>query len=304
MKRQPLSERLRQTIPSGVKTALRPAVWHARRLRVDLRRRLPGARQVPSFLLVGAMKAGTTSLFNYLAGHPDVRAPVNKEIDFFSYNWLRGDDWYRAHFPHAGSGAMTGEASSGYLWHPRAPDRIRATIPSARIVVLLRDPVRRAISHYHHECRAGRESRPIETAMTAPEADATHAMTPAEDLDWYRGFQANRPASARALVARYPIHRAYLAFSRYADQLQRWLHAFDRSELLILRSEDLFADVAGTLARVCQFVGLPPPPATAPHVFNPGVPRKVVASVEGLIGERLASDSARLPGLIGESFRW
>ena len=132
-----------------------------RRLRADYRQLTAPLRGLPSVLIIGAQKGGTTSLFSYLVQHPDVLAPLTKEIHYFDLQYDREDKWYRGHFPFARRlerGAVTIDASPYYLPHPLVPARAAQLVPEAKLVAVLRDPVDRALSHYHHEVRAGRES--------------------------------------------------------------------------------------------------------------------------------------------------
>ena len=183
-----------------------------------------GAR-LPDFLIIGAQKAGTTSLWGYLRSHPQVFVPDLKEPTFFvdEGTWGRGLDWYRGLFRGAGPDQVVGEASPGYTmfpWFASAPERIAATVPDVKLVYLIRDPIARMASSWLH-------SR----------------------VD----FLENR-AMAEALIA----DTRYVALSQYAMQIEQYLEHFDRSSLLILRAEDLDADRKATVAKVCDFIGVDP----------------------------------------------
>jgi len=113
---------------------------------------------------VGAQKAGTSSLYSYMVQHPQVLPAARKEIHYFDRHYDKGLRWYRRHFPlraRLSSERLSGEASPYYLFHPHAPRRIAETLPDARILMLLRNPANRAISHYFHEARVGREKLPL-----------------------------------------------------------------------------------------------------------------------------------------------
>ena len=307
MSKQHVIERLKQIVPAPARNALRPLKFRLRLLRTAVRANRGHRGTAPGVVLIGAMKSGTTSLFNYLAAHPAITPPIVKEIDYFSYNWCRGDDWYRAHFPTTPRDTITAEASSGYLPYPRAAGRVHETLPDTRIVAVLRDPVARAISHYFHERRAGREHRSISEAMRAPEADRAIELLPDDECDWYRAFQGRWPGDRRArrLVEAHPIHRAYVWFSRYAEHLGPWLDRFGEGSLMVLRSEDLFADPSGQTARVLSFLGLSA--ATQPTdamVFNPGQRANVDAGTRRYLETTLAASNRKLADLLGEEFRW
>jgi hypothetical protein len=218
-----------------------------RRLRADYRVLTAPLRGWPSVLVIGAQRSGTTSLFNYLAQHPDVRVPLGKEIHYFDLHYARGLAWYRGRFPYARrlrGGPLTLDASPYYLLHPLAPQRAAQLLPGVKLIALLRHPVERAVSHYQHEVRGGREPLSLPDALDA---------------------EAERTAGEEERVAREPgyysfAHHRYTYQRRgiYLDQLQRWLAHYDRSRLLIMQSERLFRDPVGATAEVHEFLGLRP----------------------------------------------
>jgi hypothetical protein len=130
-------------------------------------------RVLPNFLIIGAQKSGTTSLYKYVAQHPQVVPAYKKEIYFFNtpQRYGRGLPYYRAHFPtkwamrRPPQPRLTGEASPEYLFHPLAAERVQAAVPHAKFLVLLRNPVLRAYSHYQHMVRSGQETRTFEQAL-------------------------------------------------------------------------------------------------------------------------------------------
>lgn len=191
------------------------------------------------------MKAGTSSFHRYLSRHPQIFGGREKEVHFFDYRWHMGVDWYRASFPKQHSlpaGAMVGETSPYYLFHPAVPGRVAKTLPDARLIVLLRDPVERAFSQYRRAVNKGQESLSFDAALDAEEerlaGEADRLMT-----------------TPRSTSARHQAY-SYLSRGRYAEQLERWFEWFDRESLLAIKSEDLFSDPA-SVARVTQrFLGL------------------------------------------------
>ena len=211
--------------------------------RIELRRRMSEPRVVPEAVILGAQKCGTSSLHYYLVQHPGVVAPLRKEVHYFDLNLARGEAWYRAHFGLAGQPGLSIDSSPYYLFHPVVPARLHALMPGARLVVLLRDPVRRAYSHYWHERDKGRETLPSEDAIAAEPAriDADHARLASGELEVSAAHQ----------------HFSYLARGRYTEQLERWLALYPRERLLVLRFEDLARDPSATLQRICGFIGLP-----------------------------------------------
>jgi hypothetical protein len=201
-------------------------------------------RAVPSFLIVGQGKAGTTALYSYLTRHPRIVPALTKEVEYWSYFYDAGDAWYRAHFPPipTGSDLVTGEASTSYFIDPYAATRIAEALPAVKLILLLREPVDRAYSQYQMFKRFDWEQRSWE-AVVAAELAALRTC-PRDEADL---------AVARTAAPRhsYLLHSAALPF------LQRWCRLVPREQLLILQHEDLRRDPPGTLDRVYRFLGLP-----------------------------------------------
>jgi hypothetical protein len=210
------------------------------------------ARALPDFLIIGTQRGGTTTLFKVLLEHPQVGgAALHKEVHFFDLNHERGERWYRSHFPTTRSverarereGAFVlGEASPYYVFHPRAAERARALLPAAKAIVLLRHPVARTWSQYRHEVQLGYESLSFEDALAAEPGRISGERERLLADPTARSFEHQ--------------HHAYIARSDYAPQLDAWLAAFPRERLLVLLSEELFADPAGTLRAVTSFLGI------------------------------------------------
>jgi hypothetical protein len=199
-----------------------------------------GFRPLPDFLILGAQKAGTTALYAYLRWHSDITGPSFKEVSFFDRHYAHGERWYRAHMP-ARRRSLVGEASPSYLFHPLAPERVASMLPDARLIVLLRNPVDRAFSHYQHEVALGREPLPFEDAIDREEVRM-------------RG-EVERMLREPSYFSHAWWNYTYVARGRYAEQLERWFARFPRERLLVLFTEELAADTAGTYRRVLDFLG-------------------------------------------------
>ncbi|MBA2458078.1 MAG: sulfotransferase domain-containing protein [Gemmatimonadales bacterium] len=216
-----------------------------RRLRGDYRTLTAPFRALPSALIIGAQKAGTTSLFNYLVRHPDVLPPRGKEIHYFDLHYDRGVRWYRGRFPYEyrlRGGALTLDASPYYMVHPLAPERAARLLPDAKLVALLRNPVDRAFSHFQHEVRGGRETLSFDEAIEKEtERLAGEEVRLGADPGYY-SFNHHR--------------YSYVRRGQYVDQLRRWVEHFPRSRLLVLQSEWLFRDPAAATGAVQEFLGL------------------------------------------------
>jgi len=267
---------------------------------VQARRVAGQPRVLPELLVIGTQRGGTTSLYEYLAHHPDVVPPLGKELQYFSVEHGRGEAWYRAHFPTersverrraTGTGCLVFEASPYYLFHPLAARRAATTVPGAKLIALLRDPVERAYSHYSHMKQRGLEPLSFEDAVAAePERLAGEVER----------MQADPTYQSRA-------HRiwSYVSRGRYAPQLSEWLAHFPRPQLLVLKSEDLFADPGAAYARVLEFVGLRPHTLPAYPAYTrrqPGPPLR--DDTRAALRERFRPDIERLTAVVGAPMAW
>jgi len=264
-----------------------------RGLRAWARAAVPGAvGALPDFLIIGGQRCGTTSLHHYLAAHPQVRAATGKELQFFSLYFDRGERWYRAHFPSARPGVRSFEASPYYLFHPSVPERVAATLPEARFVALLRDPVDRAYSHYLHTRSYGAEPMSFADAVAAEPERLAAAL-------------AGGPDTPTAHVAL--RNHSYLARGRYVEQLRRWCALVPRERILVLRSEDLYAEPARMYARVLEFLDLDPftPSGFARHTRR--VDRgsgELTAQLRAELNAHFAPYNARLVDLLDWPTTW
>ena len=207
-------------------------------------------RTLPDFVIIGAQKCGTSFLYRLLIQHPHVRPAFAKEVHYFDLNFRRGDNWYRSHFPLQMRNSrkyITGEASPYYLFHPHAPRRASMVVPNAKLIVLLRNPVDRAYSHYQHQVKRvkveHRETLTFEEAIEAEERILPGEVSKMLQDEDYESL------SHRA--------RSYLSRGIYIDQLLVWSSFFQRKQMLILKSEDLFNDTANASERILNFLEIP-----------------------------------------------
>jgi hypothetical protein len=284
---------LRARAPEGVKRPVRRTRDAYRAANSTLRWRYrtatAGLRPLPDFLIVGAQKCGTTSLYEYLAEHPQVMPALTKEVHYFDVRYPRGMSWYRAHFGLRRPGRITGEASPYYLFHPAAPQRIKSDVPRAKLIVMLRDPAERAVSHYHHSVDWGFETLSLEDAIRhEPERLDGEASRIASDPT-YRGLDYQ--------------HLSYLSRGVYADQLELWLSLFPREQMLVLNSHDFFDDPATGFNRVLDFLELPPQSRTEYPVVA-GRTYDTDPAIVAELREYFRPHNQRLYELLGEDFGW
>lgn len=193
--------------------------------------------RLPDYVIVGMMKSGTSSLYQWLAEQPECGPAAAKEPDFFSRDkmWARGVSWYSTMFDHVSGDRLVGEASTSYT-KPFANSslsarRMATVIPDVRLIYVVRDPVERLRSHYRHEVRRARERRTFLDAISTAGND-------------------------------------YIALSRYHACLSPYIESFRREQICVVRFEDLFSGSALGWTKVLCHLGLPPrrPPSTAYNV--------------------------------------
>lgn len=180
---------------------------------------------LPTFIVIGAGKAGTTSLWAYLRDHPEIFMSERKELDFFTteHNWDQGLAWYEAHFEGADGARAVGEVSGNYANWPEydgVPARMAGVVPNAQLAYVIRHPIERMVSAYLYLTSRGEETRPMAEAFR------------------------ERPL--------------YLNVSRYASQIEQFLEHYPRERLLVLTSEDLRDDRHATMRGVFTFLGVDP----------------------------------------------
>lgn len=288
--------------PSYIVLSLRlPINWrrfrHLRPIGYRLRSSLG---QLPDFIIIGTMKSGTTSMYEYLIQHPSVMPATQKEIHFFD-NWHeRGLNWYKLQFSPLSTKyfreltrfrkQVTGESSPTYLFYPEIPKRMSEVLPHAKIIVMLRNPVDRAYSHYHHVVRHGFETLSFNEAI---------------DTETKRLQAAAEIAKVDKLSAlRMSNQYSYLERGKYADQLTRWFSYFPRDNFLIIGSEDFFGNPVPSFFEVLDFLGLKK--TTIPKVrrWNEGMYSPMSEDVRSHLVQFFKPYNERLYKLLGRNFDW
>ncbi len=196
----------------------------------------------PHFLIIGTQKGGTSSLYSALTQHPQVLKAARKEVHFFDQHYAHGRDWYLRQFPDCSDGQISGEASPFYMAHPLAAERIHLHCPDVKLIVLLRNPADRAISHYHQEFRRIHDTLSLQEALDA-EAERT-----ADDWAALRAGKLLNFSTAQRFSYRQRGH--------YAEQLQPFLARFRREQFFIDSSERFFAEPHNLLPELYRFLGV------------------------------------------------
>jgi hypothetical protein len=198
------------------------------------------------FLIVGAQKAGTTSLFAYLQHSPMLFLPDVKEVHYFDLNYHQPLRWYHDFFSGLGqnNGVLYGEASPYYIYHPLVPKRAYEYNPNLKLILLLRDPIERAISHYHHSIKLGLEQEKDMEKAFAKEAERITQDT-------------RKMISGEIEFSPLHQHFSYVDRSIYTPQIQRWLNYFPEEQMMVIQSEAFFAAPEKTLKKIEHFLNVP-----------------------------------------------
>jgi hypothetical protein len=224
-----------------------------RRVSLSAGLRTSSLRMVPSFVLAGAQRCGTTSLFRALLDHPAVVGPVHhKGVNYFDVGYAEGWDWYQAHFPlrslasartrPAGEDAVTFDASGYYIYHPHAAARLAKDLPDAKVLVMLRDPIERAFSAYRHEFARGYETETFERALELEDERVEPELEKMQVDPTYASFSHR--------------HHSYQRRGFYAEQLTRFTDGLGRDQVLVVDSDDFFRRPEQEYARIIAFLGL------------------------------------------------
>lgn len=234
-------------------------------------------------VIIGVQKAGTTALFDYLSEHPGFSLSRVKEVHFFddeSIDWRAPDySLYHRHFEPASTGVRA-EATPIYIYWPNSLERLRAYNPAARLVLMLRDPVERAWSHWRMETSRGAESKPFSWCIRA----GRHRLFEAEPWGHHREF-------------------SYVERGFYGEQVERLLRIFPREQVLVITADALRRDPNGVLARISDFAGVGAPAPVAPREVHVG---QELGSLEweeaAFLRSLYARDAKKLADLTGVRF--
>ena len=255
---------------------------------------------LPDFLIIGAQKCGTTSLYEYLIQHPDIYAATTKEVGYFDRYYQKGLPWYRSQFPSAfrkwyvrltlGRTFLTGEASTGYILNPHALKRISKIVPKAKLILMLRNPVDRAYSHYQHTLRMKRESLSFEeAAKKEPERIGDTWKRMLEDENYYN-----------LDIARY----AYLKTGLYIDQVRLLMRFFSPDQVMIIKNENFDADPSGVVRQTLEFLGVQIQEPLDYSRHNTGEYRDMDASVRKNLIDYFRPYNQQLYQFLGVNLDW
>ena len=236
---------------------------------------------IPHFLGIGTQKGGTSSLYWLLRKHSEIFLPDQKELQYFTLNFEKTVDWYSDFFNKAHPGQLRAEITPYYLFHPAVPQRIYKVNPAMRMIVLLRDPVERALSQYFHAKRLGFEDLSIDEAFAVEPSRLKNSLE-----------VVTEPGGVHFSHQKH----SYVSRSCYDQQIKRYFDFFSPSQLLILRSEDLFNEPDLAMRKIEGFLNLSPfPPGTVLLRANEG---------EGKANEVSASFRKYLHRKLESTYKW
>lgn len=262
-------------------------------------------RVKPDFLIIGAKRGGSTSLYNYVLDHPQVQPLVPrrqrlKGLYFFDVNYAKGERWYRSHFPttttvaalskRSGKLTVTGESTPYYLYHPHAARRAAESVPDAKIIALLRNPIDRAYSHYKERLR-----QRVETESFA-DAVQLEPLRLRGELDRMLADEHYRSLPHQM--------QSYVDQGRYLDGLKRWQAHYGPDQLMVLRSEDLYEEPAKAVRLVQEFLGLEPVAAMSYRAWNQHQAAEVEPELRAHLADLLRSDIAELEEHLCRPLNW
>ena len=247
----------------------------------------PEQKTGPDFIIAGASKCGTSSIYYYLSCHPQILLSHKKELDFYWQNYHRGIDWYLAHFPTITDRAdfLTGEATPNYLRFPQVARRIKDTFPQTKIIILLRNPADRAISWHYHKLNAGLTNDDLETAI-ATEIKKLATVTEAEITNTGYGDPDN------------------IMSSLYIYKIKPWIELLGRDRFLILKSEEFYSNPLQVMSHVFQFLDLPDCPLSNYPKVNAGSYQPTDPKLRNAIAEYFAPYNRQLEEYLGMEFGW
>jgi ubiquinone/menaquinone biosynthesis C-methylase UbiE len=254
----------------------------------------------PTYLIIGAAKCGTSSLHEYLMQNPCVGRVLTKQLHFYDLYYNRGMAWYKVCLPFVWEkfyvknilkkNYATGEATAHYLNHPTSPKRVAETLPNVKIIVMLRNPIDRAYSHYQMEFNNGNEELSFEDAIDI-------------EPDRINGEIEKIATDETYLSKNYP-HRAYLNGSMYAEQLKRWFEYFPKEQFHFVKTEDFNENPSRIYNDVLKFLDLPNYELSEYKKFRERKYEKMNPETRSKLSSFFKSYNEELYSLTGIDFKW
>ncbi|MDJ0519854.1 MAG: tetratricopeptide repeat protein [Trichodesmium sp. MO_231.B1] len=242
----------------------------------------------PNFIIIGTGKSGTTSLYNYLTQHPQILPAIKKEIYFWSRYFDKGIDWYLAHFPPIPKETkfLTGEATPTYINSRHTPERLFRIFPKIKLIVILRNPVDRAVSHYYHEVRLKMENKSLSEVI-------------------YSQLERLQKIPESSLQEAYWNHISYyVSYGVYVEFIKKWMTIFPREQFLILRSEEFYQEPETTMEKVFNFLDLPKHQLQNYQKLNSGSYPNIPPLIYSTLSNYFQPYNQKLEEYLGMKFNW
>jgi hypothetical protein len=253
-------------------------------------------RILPSFIIVGAVRCGTTSLYYNICEHSCVLPASYDEIGFFDSNYELGINWYKSMFPtkfkmkkiESKTGiCITGEDTPFYFWDKKAIERIKKDIPKIKLIVLLRNPIDRAYSNYHLGVRLGSESLSFEDSIKKE----------IELLEKNNDFESDK-------IEKFLRPRSYIAKGLYYQQIKNWFDIFSKDQILILNTENLSVNPHQTLKQIFNFLNLPNEKIQNIQNRKVGNYQKMNENTREYLKKLFQPHNKKLFKILGREFEW
>ena len=251
------------------------------------------SKNLPDFLIIGAQKAGTTSLYNYLAQHPKIQPSIfRKEINYFEKRYYRKSlRWYQSQFSPSTPGLLNFEASTNYLFYPWAAKRVFETLPKSKIIILLREPKQRAWSQYKHQIRSKEEQLEFPEALERELnlIDAEEEKILANPKYFSKSFR----------------NYSYLKRGLYCKQIQNWLQYFKIEQFFIYSSENFYKDPKKTCYEIFDFLEIERFPVDVSSKHNQSDTKQLPPEKTlELMDDYFREPNQMLYELLSQSFEW
>ncbi|MEG4353281.1 tetratricopeptide repeat protein [Microcoleus sp. LAD1_D3] len=240
----------------------------------------------PHFLIIGAGKGGTSSLYAYLTEHPNILPAIRKEVGLSREIFDKGVDYYLSYFPPIPKQSifLTGEATPWYFYSQSSSQKLALIFPNIKLILILRNPVIRAFSHYKMLVNYGSEQRAFAEVIAS---EIEHLSSDGEDKFTY-----------------WQTEKGYLLLGWYFHFIKKWMAVFPREQFLILRSEDFYANPAATLTQVFEFLGVPDYPLPEYPNYNPGSYNPISDDLRQTLAEFFRPHNQKLEEYLGMKFDW
>jgi len=254
-------------------------------------------RIFPDFIIIGAVRCGTTSLYYNICEHPCILPAAFDELGFFDSNFHLGYSWYKSMFPtiiqkkyveYKKKNCITGEDTPFYIWNSIAAKRILKLLPNVKLIVQLRNPIDRAYSNYHVGVKYGNEKLSFEKA-----------------IEWeLKKIKQEQIYEKENEIAKFNHPRSYLSKSLYAEQLKIWFELFPKENILITSTEEMLDNPVIAVNKIFQFLNVSKYDLKNPQKRKIESYPKIEPKTRKILSEFFKSHNEELYKLTGKKFNW